>query len=187
MALAAATNEQRFAALGTPMPAPPLRGGVYAPCVRVSNLLYISGCAPLVPGRLLAADGITGEGFIRGQVGRDLSTADGALAARQCGLAVLSILRAELGSLNHVRRLVKTTGMVWAVPEFPEQPEVINGFSLLMLEVFGERNGVGARSAVGFGSLPRNIPVEVDAVFEVEEGAPSASLGLPPPPPQAKL
>ncbi len=105
--------------------------------------------------------------MIEGRVGSDLTTAQGKEAARTVGLAVLSTVRHTLGSLDRVKRLVKTLGMVNATPEFREHPQVINGFSELMAEVFGDDLGVGARSAVGMGSLPANIAVEIECVFEV--------------------
>jgi len=98
-----------------------------------------------------------------------MDTAEAKRAARQTGLAILASLRARLGSLDRVRRLVKSFGMVNAVPDFAEHPQVINGYSELMAEVFGPDNGVGARSAVGMGSLPGNIAVEIEAVFEITE------------------
>ncbi len=90
-------------------------------------------------------------------------------AARQTGLAILATLRANLGSLDRVQRIVKTLGMVNSTPDFEPHPAVINGFSELMAEVFGQENGIGARSAVGMGSLPGNIPVEVEVIFEISE------------------
>jgi enamine deaminase RidA (YjgF/YER057c/UK114 family) len=127
------------------------------PAVRVGNLLFVSGLGPTKP------DGT----LVRGKVGSDLSLADGYAAARLVGLNTLSTVQATLGSLNAVVRLVKVLGMVNCVPTFGDQPKVINGFSELMVQVFGEKNGKGARSAVGMGSLPNNIAVEVEAIFEV--------------------
>src|SRR6185503_12464170 len=105
---------------------------------------------------------------IDGRVGADLDLEGGKRAARQVGLAILATLRSELGSLNRVKRLVKTLGMVNATPDFRDHPQVINGFSELMADVFGKENGIGARSAVGMGSLPGNIAVEIEAIFELE-------------------
>ena len=93
--------------------------------------------------------------------------AKGRAAARQVGLQVLSVVKAELGSLDKVQRLVKTFGMVNATADFTQHPQVINGFSDLMVEVFGEERGKGARSAVGMASLPGGIPVEIEAIFQV--------------------
>jgi enamine deaminase RidA (YjgF/YER057c/UK114 family) len=100
-------------------------------------------------------------------VGVDLDLAQGRNAARQCGLAILATLRAELGSLDRVGRLVKVLGMVNSGPAFLEHPQVINGCSELFAEVFGSEHGIGARSAVGMGPLPGDIAVEVEAIFEL--------------------
>src|SRR4029077_11794081 len=120
--------------------------------------LYVSGHGPL------KADG---KSMQVGRVGGDLTTEQGKEAARLVGLAILSTVRKNLGSLDKVKRLVKTLGMVNCTADFKEQPQVINGFSELMAEVFGEDAGVGARSSVGMGSLPVNIPVEIECIFEV--------------------
>jgi enamine deaminase RidA (YjgF/YER057c/UK114 family) len=101
-------------------------------------------------------------------VGRDLTLEEGRAAARLVGLNVLASVRSTLGSLDRVARVVKVLGMVNATEDFTQQPQVVNGFSDLMVEIFGEERGKGARSAVGMGSLPNNIPVEVEAIFEVE-------------------
>jgi enamine deaminase RidA (YjgF/YER057c/UK114 family) len=105
--------------------------------------------------------------MIEGKVGSDLTLEQGYEAARVTGLGVLSTVRATLGSLDQVARLVKVLGMVNCTPEFTQHPQVINGFSELMVQVFGEQLGKGARSAVGMGSLPGNIAVEVEAIFEL--------------------
>ena len=107
--------------------------------------------------------------MIKGKVGVDLTVEEAYEAARLVGLNVLSTMRAALGSLDKVVRIVKVLGFVNATPDFEEQPQVINGFSDLMVEVFGEETGKGGRSAVGMGSLPQNIPVEVEAIFEVTD------------------
>jgi enamine deaminase RidA (YjgF/YER057c/UK114 family) len=120
-------------------------------------MLYVSGHGPLKPdGKLIS-----------GRVGQDLTAEQGKEAARVTGLAILSTVRNTLGSLDNIKRLVKTLGMVNCTADFKDQPLVINGFSELMAEVFGEEAGVGARSAVGMGSLPANIAVEVECIFEV--------------------
>jgi enamine deaminase RidA (YjgF/YER057c/UK114 family) len=125
--------------------------------VRVGNLLFVSGTGPgLVDGKAVA-----------GRLGQDYDVAQGRAAARQVGLQILGVVKAEVGSLDRVRRLVKTLGMVNATPEFRDHPQVINGFSDLMVEVFGEEAGKGARSAVGMSSLPGGIPVEIEAIFEL--------------------
>src|SRR5262249_35089982 len=125
--------------------------------VRVGDMLYVSGTGPgQVDGKPLV-----------GRLGQDFDVARGKAAARQVGLQILSVVKAELGSLDKVQRLVKTLGMVNASADFTQHPQVINGFSDLMAEVFGEEAGKGARSAVGMASLPGGIPVEVEAIFQV--------------------
>jgi enamine deaminase RidA (YjgF/YER057c/UK114 family) len=150
--------EKRIEELHLTLPPPPKPVAKYKPAVRLGNVLYVSGHGPLKP------DGK----MISGRVGADLTLEQGQEAARVVGLAILSTVRNTLGSLDKVKRLVKTLGMVNATPDFKDQPLVINGFSELMAEVFGDDAGVGARSAVGMGSLPGNIPVEVECIFEVE-------------------
>jgi enamine deaminase RidA (YjgF/YER057c/UK114 family) len=149
--------ETRIQELHLTLPKPPKPVAKYKPAVLVGNMLYVSGHGPL------KADGTT----IEGRVGAPFTTEQGKEAARVVGLAILSTVRNTLGTLDKVKRLVKTLGMVNCTPEFKQHPHVINGFSELMAEVFGEDNGVGARSAVGMGSLPGNIPVEVECIFEV--------------------
>lgn len=150
--------EARIAELKLELPPAPKPVGVYKPVVVVGNMAYVSGHGPL------KADG----SMMKGRVGHDLDLAGGKSAARQVGLAILSSLRATLGSLNRVKRVVKTLGMVNATENFQEHPAVINGCSELFADVFGKDNGVGARSAVGMGSLPGNIAVEVEVIFEIE-------------------
>lgn len=149
--------EGRLAALGLALPPAPRPGGVYKPVVRVGPLAYVSGHGPLLP------EG----GFITGRVGGDLTLEDGRRAARQVGLAILATLRAELGSLDAVARIVKLLGMVNAAPDFTQHPAVINGCSELFAEIWGVERGVGARSAVGMGSLPNGIAVEIEAIVEL--------------------
>ena len=149
--------EQRIEELNMELPDAPQPVAIYRPAVQVGNLLFVSGHGPN------RADGTQ----ITGKVGVELTTEEAKEAARVTGLCILSTVRNTLGSLDRVVRVVKVLGMVNATPEFGEQPQVINGFSELMMEVFGDP-GKGARSAVGMGSLPGNIPVEVEAIFEVE-------------------
>lgn len=149
--------EAKLKELNLTLPPAPKPAGVYKPVVIVDKLAYVSGHGPLKP------DG----SLISGRVGGDLDEKGGYDAARQTGLAILATLRANLGSLDRVKRLVKTLGMVNSSSDFQRHPAVINGFSELMAQVFGEDNGVGARSAVGMGSLPGNIAVEVEAIFEL--------------------
>jgi len=150
--------EARLANLGIELPPPPKPAGVYQRVVVSGNMAYVSGHGPL------KADGT----MITGRVGADLDIDAGKAAARQTGLVILASLKAHLGSLDRIRRLVKTLGMVNAVPDFQQHPAVINGYSELMSDVFGPEDGVGARSAVGMGSLPGNIAVEIEAIFELK-------------------
>ncbi len=130
----------------------------YVNAVRTGNLLFLSGKGPR-PGQ----DGKRAKG----KVGREYTVEQGYQHARSVGLDLIAVMRAELGSLDRVKRVVKVLGMVNAVPEFEDQPKVINGCSDLFVEVFGER-GRHARSAVGMGSLPMGIPVEIECIVEVE-------------------
>ena len=149
--------ETRLQELDLTLPPPPQPVAKYRPAVLAGNMLYVSGHGPL------KADGK----MIQGRVGADMTPEQGKEAARVVGLAILSTVRNTLGSLDKVKRLVKTLGMVNCTPEFKDHPQVINGFSELMAEVFGDDAGVGARSAVGMGSLPSNIPVEIECILEV--------------------
>lgn len=139
------------------LPPPPAPVGVYRAVVVLGNAAYVSGHGPLRADRTL----------IQGRVGDDLTLEQGKAAARQAGLAILASLRRELGSLDRVNRVIKVLGMVNCTPGFREHPQVINGCSELFRDVFGPEAGVGARSAVGVGSLPANIAVEIEAVFEI--------------------
>jgi enamine deaminase RidA (YjgF/YER057c/UK114 family) len=150
--------DARIQELNLTLPPVPQPLAKYRPAVRQGNLLYLSGHLPLL------ADGK----FITGCVGEDLTVEQGYQAAKQCGLAILSTVKTSLGSLNKVRRLIKTIGLVNCPPGFADQPKVINGFSELMAQVFGDDAGVGARSALGAGSLPANAAVEIECMFEVE-------------------
>lgn len=148
--------EDRVKELKLQLPSPPKPVATYIPAVQAGNLLYVSGHGPL------KTDGT----MITGRVGDDLTLEQGQQAARTVGLAVLSTVRNTLGSLDRVLRLIKVLGMVNSTADFKDHPKVVNGFSDLMVEVFGD-SGKGARSAVGMGSLPGNIAVEVEAIFEV--------------------
>jgi enamine deaminase RidA (YjgF/YER057c/UK114 family) len=151
------TPESRLAELKIVLPPPPKPVAVYKPLVVFGNIAYVSGHGPLKPDKTL----------ITGRVGQDLDLAAGKEAARQVGLAILATLRSELGSVDRVRRVIKVLGMVNCTPDFLDHPKVINGCSELFAEVFGPENGIGARSAVGMGSLPGNIAVEIEAIFEI--------------------
>jgi hypothetical protein len=132
--------------------------GVYKPGLVDGKYLWLSGHGPLLP------DG----SLIKGRVGADLDADGGKAAARQVGLAMLATVRATVGSLDRVRRVVKVLGMVGCASDFERHPYVINGCSELFAEIWGADLGIGVRSAVGMGSLPGNIPVEVEALFELE-------------------
>ena len=151
------TPEAKLAALGITLPVVDKPIANYVKAVRVGNLLYTSGhgpCGQLQPDQ-------------KGKVGADLTIEQGAAAARATGICLLATLKAELGSLSRVKRIVKVLGMVNAGPAFPDQPKVMNGFSDLMVAVFGDR-GRHARSAVGMASLPGDMAVEIEMVVEVE-------------------
>ena len=147
--------EARLIELKLQLPPPPKPIAVYKTLVVCDKLAYVSGHGPLKP------DGT----FLVGRVGTDLDVNAGKNAARQTGLAILATLRAHLGSLDNVERVIRIFGMVQCTPEFRDHPQVINGCSELFAEVWGADKGVGARSAVGMSSLPNNIAVEIEAVF----------------------
>jgi enamine deaminase RidA (YjgF/YER057c/UK114 family) len=152
------TAEARLTELGLELPLPPEPKGLYRPLVIVGNLAHTSGHLPV------ANDG----SIITGRIGAELDKQAGHDAARQTGLAILATLRKELGSLDRVRRVVKVLGVVNCTPEFDQQPAVINGCSELLAEVFGPEVGVGARTAVGAASLPLGVPVEIEAILEIQ-------------------
>ena len=149
--------EQRLIDLGITLPTPQSPVANYVGAVLTGNLLFLSGRGPYRP------DG----GMHTGIVGQDVTVEEAYQHARITGLQLIATMKAELGDLDRVVRIVKVLGMVNAAPGFGQQPEVINGCSDLLVEVFGDR-GRHARSAVGMGSLPRNITVEIEAVVEVE-------------------
>jgi len=154
-AAAAGTAEQRLRERGIELPKAPAAVANYVPFIRTGNLVFLSGNGQFQPNGTYAA----------GKVGKDVTVEEAYQHARLTGLMLLSVLRDAVGSLDNVTRVVKVLGMVNAVPEFTEQPKVINGCSDLFVEVFGER-GKHARSAVGMASLPFGMTVEVEAVFE---------------------
>lgn len=151
--------EQRLVELKLELPPASKPMATYVSALRVGDLLYVSGHGPLKPDKTL----------IVGRLGENMSLEEGVAAARQTGLAILATLKAHLGSLDRVVRLVKSLGMVNCVPNYTDQPQVINGYSDLMRDVFGPEAGVGVRSAVGMGSLPAGIAVEIEAVFQVKD------------------
>lgn len=148
--------DQKLQELGIELADPPRPVGNYIGAVTVGNLVFLSGHGPRGT-----------DGPAEGKVGDALTLEQGQEAARNVGLNMLATLKAEIGDLNRVRRVVKVLGMVNAAPDFRDHPKVINGFSDLMVEVFGEA-GRGGRSAVGMGSLPFQIPVEVEMIVEID-------------------
>jgi len=156
MSLHAQSPEEKIKQAGITLPAPQKPVANYVNAVRTGNLIFLSGKGPTNP------DGTN----ITGKVGKDLTIEQGYAAARLTGINQLAVLKAELGSLDKVKRVVKVLGMVNCTETFIDQPKVINGFSDLMVEIFGEK-GKHARSAVGMYALPSNIAVEVEMVVEV--------------------
>jgi enamine deaminase RidA (YjgF/YER057c/UK114 family) len=150
--------DQNFAQLNLKLPPPPKPLGVYKPFLIVGNLVYVSGHGTV------QEDG----SLIIGKVGSDLDADQAKMAAQVVGLAILATLQKNLGSLDKIKRVIKVLGMVNATPDFERHPFVINGCSELFAKVWGNENGVGVRSAVGMGSLPDNIPVEIEAIFELQ-------------------
>jgi enamine deaminase RidA (YjgF/YER057c/UK114 family) len=155
----ATTPDQRFDALKLSLPPAPKPLGVYKPFLIVDKFVYVSGHGTVKD------DGT----LIIGRIGKDFTPEEGKAAAQQVGLAILATLKKNLGSLNKIKRVIKVLGMVNCVPEFERHPFIINGCSELFAKVWGDDNGVGVRSAVGMGSLPDNIPVEIEAMFELEQ------------------
>ncbi len=151
------TPEYQLTQLGYALPGAPLPMGVYKPCLIEGKFLYLSGHGPFLP------DG----SLIKGRIGQELSMEEGKKAALQVGLSLLATMKANLSSLNQVKRLVKLLGMVNCTADFEKHPFVINGCSELFAMLWGQENGVGVRSAVGMASLPDNIPVEIEAMFEL--------------------
>lgn len=152
------TPDQNFAQLNLKLPPPPKPLGVYKPFLIVGNFVYVSGHGTV------QEDG----SLIIGKVGSDLDADQAKMAAQQVGLAILATLHKNLGSFDKIKRVIKVLGMVNATPDFERHPFVINGCSELFAKVWGSDNGVGVRSAVGMGSLPDNIPVEIEAIFELQ-------------------
>lgn len=151
------TADQRFEQLGLSLPPAPKPLGVYKPFLIDGKYLYISGHGPVRDDKSL----------IIGRIGDNVSPEEGKSAARQVGLTILSTIKTNLGSLDKVKRVIKVLGMVNCTADFEKHPFIINGCSELFAQVWGEENGVGVRSAVGMGSLPDNIPVEIEALLEL--------------------
>jgi len=151
--------EENFTKLGYSLPPAPKPLGVYKPYLIDGKHLYLSGHGP-----------VQNDGkLIIGRIGSDMDMEAGKTAARQVGLTMLSTIRTHLGSLDRIKRVIKVLGMVNCTSDFLKHPYIINGCSELFAAVWGEDNGIGTRSAVGFGSLPDNIPVEIEALFELND------------------
>ena len=148
---------ERILELGLQLPPAPKPAGLYKPILVVDNFLYVSGQGPI------KSDGT----LMIGRAGDDLTLEEAKLAARQVGLTMISTIQTHFGNIDRIKRLVKVLGMVNCTPDFGKQPLVIHGFSELMSDIFGTELGVGVRSAVGM-MLPDNIPVEVEAVFQLK-------------------
>jgi enamine deaminase RidA (YjgF/YER057c/UK114 family) len=151
------TADERFAALGLELPPAPEPAGVYKPSLIDGNKLYVSGHGPVKSDKSL----------MWGRIGSDIDIEEGKLAARQVGLSILATVREKIGSFDNVKRVIKVLGMVNCTADFTRHPYVVNGCSELFAEIWGG-DGIGVRSAVGFGSLPNNIPVEIEALFELK-------------------
>ncbi len=156
--LLAQAPEEKLKSMSIVLPAPSSPVANYVKYVRTGNLIFLSGHGPV------KADG----SYITGKLGRDLSIEEGYAAAKQTGISLLSTLKNAIGTLSKVKRIVKVLGMVNGTESFTDQPKVINGFSDLMVAVFGDK-GKHARSAVGMASLPMNMAVEIEMVVEVDD------------------
>src|SRR5688572_13231933 len=157
MSTSITTADSRLDQLGLELPPAPKPLGVYKPCLIDGKYLYLSGHGPVQ----------TNSTLIIGRIGLDLDKDQGKLAARQVGLAMLATIKTNLGSLDKIKRVIKVLGMVNCTSDFVAHPFIINGCSELFAAIWGEENGIGVRSAVGMGSLPDNIPVEIEALFEL--------------------
>ena len=150
--------EEKLKEMGLALPEPPAKGGMYAPAKRFGcNLVYISGCGP-------STDGTP----ISGKLGAEVNTEQGYTYAQGCMLNVLAVLKREIGDLDKVKSAVKVTTFVASAPDFYQQPQVANGGTQLLVDLFGQEAGAPSRSAVGMSVLPNNMPVETEALFEVE-------------------
>jgi len=151
------TIEEKLAGLGLELPVLPGSKGIYKSCLQTGSHVYVSGHVSI------RTDG----SFIKGKLGLDISDEEGQVAARQCGLAMLTSLKKHLGDLGRIKRVIKLLGMVNATPEYEKHPVIINGCSELFATLWGE-DGIGTRSAIGMGSLPGNVAVEIEGIFEIE-------------------
>jgi enamine deaminase RidA (YjgF/YER057c/UK114 family) len=153
--------EDRLKELGIELPPPAAPAGLYAPCVQVGPLIFVSGQIPMRDGQPMR----------HGKLGDSVSVDEGAALARQCAIQALAVVRQQVGSLDHVRRVVRVGGFVASGSGFIEHPRVINGASQLLIDVFGEERGRHARVAVGLAELPMGVPVEVEFLFEISRAA----------------
>jgi len=150
--------EKKLAELNLSFPQSAPSKGIYKKCLVLDNLLYVSGHVAL------NSDG----SLIKGKLGKDISDEDGKVAARQAGLAILGSIKEHFGNFDKIKRVVKLLGMVNCVPDYENHPIIINGCSELYVQLWGDDNGKGVRSAVGMGSLPGNVAVEIEAIFELQ-------------------
>jgi enamine deaminase RidA (YjgF/YER057c/UK114 family) len=154
--------EQKLSELNLSLPVLPSSKGIYKRCLIVGNLLYVSGHIS-----------VNNDGNpITGKLGKDLSDEEGKIAARQCGLAILSSIKDQLSGFDKIKRVIKILGMVNSTTDYDKHPIIINGCSELYVQLWGEENGKGVRSAVGMGSLPGNVAVEIEAIFELQPPTP---------------
>lgn len=149
--------EKTLESLNLSLPTLPGSKGIYKSCLTIGNLVYVSGHVSIN----------TDGSYITGKLGDNVDEAQGKIAARQCGLAMLVSLKNHLGDLDKIKRVVKILGMVNAAPDYEKHPIVINGCSELFAQLWGNDNGLGVRSAVGMGSLPNNVAVEIEGIFEI--------------------
>jgi len=150
--------EEKLSALGLSLPVLPASKGIYKRCLVTGDLLYVSGHIS-----------VNNDGsYLTGKLGKDMSDEDGKLAARQCGLAILSSIEEQLGGFDKIKRVIKLFGMVNSTPDFERHAIVINGCSELFVQLWGDENGKGVRSAVGMSSLPFGVAVEIEAIFELQ-------------------
>jgi enamine deaminase RidA (YjgF/YER057c/UK114 family) len=149
--------EQKLAALGLALPVLPASKGIYKSCLQTGNYLYVSGHVSVN----------TDGSYIAGKLGKDINEDQGRIAARQAGLAMLTSIKKHVGELDKIKRVIKLLGMVNSTPDFEKHPVIINGCSELFAQLWGDDNGIGVRSAVGMGSLPGNVAVEIEAIFEL--------------------
>ena len=149
--------EKKLAELNLAFPVSAPSKGIYKKCLVVGDLLYVSGHVSI------NSDG----SLIKGKLGKDISDKEGKAAARQAGLAILSSIKEHFGNFDRIKRVIRILGMVNCIPEYEDQPMIINGCSELYVQLWGDDNGKGVRSAVGMGSLPGNVAVEIEAIFEL--------------------